>query len=68
VFQLDDGKATLTEIAPGVRLKEDVLAHMGFRPRISSNLKEMDLRIFRPGPMNMAQAFAAVPKRVRKVA
>jgi propionate CoA-transferase len=68
VFQLDDGKVTLTEIAPGARLEEDVLAHMGFRPRISPKLKEMDPRIFRPGPMGMAQGFAAMPKRTRKVA
>jgi propionate CoA-transferase len=49
VFQLEHGRVTLTEIAPGVHLEEDVLAHMGFRPHVSPHLKNMDPRIFRPG-------------------
>ncbi len=32
VFELQDGVVTLTEIAPGVRLEEDVLAQMDFCP------------------------------------
>jgi propionate CoA-transferase len=68
VFQLENGAVTLTEIAPGVRLEEDVLAHMGFRPRISPQLRDMDPRIFRPGPMGIGQSFMALPTRRRKVA
>lgn len=68
VFQLEEGAVTLTEIAPGVRLEEDVLAHMGFAPRISPHLREMDARIFRPGPMGIGRSFAALPARTRKVA
>jgi propionate CoA-transferase len=68
VFQLENGGITLTEIAPGARLEEDVLAHMGFRPQISPQLKTMDARIFRPGPMGIAQSFMALPARTRKVA
>ena len=48
VFELQDGVVTLTEIAPGVRLKEDILAHMGFVPRISPDLKPMDAGLFQP--------------------
>jgi propionate CoA-transferase len=47
VFQLIDGKMTLIEIAPGVDLEKDILAHMEFRPEISSDLKSMDPAIFR---------------------
>lgn len=36
----------LIEIAPGVRLKEDILDQMDFEPVISPDLKEMDRRIF----------------------
>jgi propionate CoA-transferase len=68
VFQLEQGAVTLTEIAPGARLDEDVLAHMGFRPRISPDLREMDARIFRPGPMGIGRSFIELPARTRKVA
>lgn len=68
VFELENGSVTLTEIAPGARLEEDILAHMGFRPRISPQLKDMDPRIFRSGPMGIAQSFKALPARPRKVA
>jgi propionate CoA-transferase len=63
VFQLEDGGITLTEIAPGVRLKQDVLAQMDFRPRISPQLKQMDPRIFRPGPMGIGEQFVTLPAR-----
>ena len=68
VFQLENGGITLTEIAPGVRLEQDVLAHMGFRPHISPDLRDMDPRIFRPGPMGIGQSFVELPARPRKVA
>ena len=41
------------EIAPGVDLEQDIIAHMGFRPAISENLKTMDERIFRPEKMGL---------------
>ena len=37
----------LTEIAPGVDLEQDILAHMDFRPMISPDLKVMDESLFR---------------------
>lgn len=46
VFKLIDHKITLTEIAPGIDLERDVLAHMGFRPAIAEDLKVMDEGIF----------------------
>lgn len=53
VFRLTADGLELIEIAPGVRLEEDILAHMVFRPRISDSLREMDARLFRPGPMDL---------------
>lgn len=46
VFKLMDGKMTLIEIAPGMDLEKDVLAHMDFVPAISPDLKEMDEKLF----------------------
>lgn len=46
VFVLTEDGIELTEIAPGLDLEQDVLAHMDFRPRISDELSEMDGRLF----------------------
>jgi propionate CoA-transferase len=53
VFQRMKDGVTLVEIAPGVDLEKDILRQMGFRPRVSENLKVMDARIFRPGKMGI---------------
>ena len=54
VFELTEQGVTLTEIAPGVDMEKDILAHMGFRPAISQNLKQMDPRIFREEKMGLS--------------
>ncbi|MGZ9585359.1 acyl CoA:acetate/3-ketoacid CoA transferase [Paenibacillus marinisediminis] len=46
VFELLEGRLLLTEIAPGVRLEEDILAHMTVRPLISDSLKLMNSELF----------------------
>jgi propionate CoA-transferase len=46
VFELTKEGMTLKEIAPGVDLEKDILAHMDFKPVISKDLKEMDKNIF----------------------
>lgn len=47
VFELRDGKLVVTEIAPGIDLEKDVLAHMGFVPEVSPDLAVMDSSIFK---------------------
>ncbi|MGD0100709.1 MAG: CoA-transferase [Acidobacteriota bacterium] len=48
VFKLIDGELTLIEIAPGIDLEKDILAHMEFKPRIAADLKLMPQEIFYP--------------------
>ncbi len=51
VFRLIAGGLELIEIAPGVDLESDILAHMDFRPKVSGDLKLMDARIFDAEPI-----------------
>ncbi|MCR9255542.1 MAG: acyl CoA:acetate/3-ketoacid CoA transferase [Alphaproteobacteria bacterium] len=52
VFELTLEGLQLIEIAPGIDLERDILAHMGFRP-IVNTVAEMDARIFSPEPMDL---------------
>jgi propionate CoA-transferase len=61
----DAGKLELIEIAPGIELERDIFAHMQFRPAVSSSLREMDTRIFRPEPMGLAAIIAANRRPIR---
>ena len=51
----------VTEIAPGVRLEEDVRARVGFELDVSPNLRTMDPRIFRDGPMGIRAEILSRP-------
>lgn len=46
VFSLENGEMTLIEIAPGIDLEKDLLANIGFSPKISPELKTMPAEIF----------------------
>ena len=48
----------LIEIAPGVDLEKDVLAHMDFKPLISKDLKLMDEFLFREELMDLSKKIA----------
>lgn len=57
VFRLSPEGLVLTEIAPGLDLEKDILSQMEFRPIISPELKEMDIRLFREESMGIAKEF-----------
>jgi propionate CoA-transferase len=55
VFELTGNGMMLTEVAPGIDIERDILAHMDFVPIISPDLKPMDSAIFQPELMGLAQ-------------
>ncbi|WP_199565383.1 acyl CoA:acetate/3-ketoacid CoA transferase [Spongiactinospora rosea] len=59
VFELMPEGLRLIEVAPGIDVERDVLAHMDIKPAVSDTLTMMDFRLFAPGPMGLAAAFAA---------
>ncbi|MGV0737196.1 CoA-transferase [Mycobacterium syngnathidarum] len=65
VFSLKADGLHLLEIAPGISLERDVLAHIGFSPIIESEPKLMDARIFRDEPMGLDQDLLTVPLEAR---
>lgn len=54
VFRLTSEGVELVEIADGVDLQKDILDQMDFEPIIKSPLRQMDARLFRPEPMQLA--------------
>ena len=52
VFKLVKTGIELIEVAPGIDIERDILAHMDFRPIIQTPIV-MDARIFRPEPMGL---------------
>lgn len=48
VMKLTEEGFLITEVAPGVDVEKDILAHMAFRPKVAADVKEMDPRIFTP--------------------
>jgi propionate CoA-transferase len=54
VFRIGAEGLELIEIAPGIDPERDVMANMGFRPRVARDVRQMDARIFDPGRMGIA--------------
>jgi len=53
VFKLTPGGLMITEIAKGIDLEADILAHMAFRPLVADEIGMMDERLFRPEKMGI---------------
>ena len=52
MFKLTPEGVELTEVAPGIDIEKDILAHMGFKP-IMKDVKLMDERLFREEKMGL---------------
>ncbi|MCF7982849.1 MAG: acyl CoA:acetate/3-ketoacid CoA transferase [Thiohalocapsa sp.] len=59
VMLLTPGGLELTEVAPGIDIEKDILAHMAFRP-IIKRPQAMDERIFRADPMGLKESLLAI--------
>ncbi len=53
VFELRADGVHLTEVAPGIDIEKDILAHMDFKPIMNEPPKLMDARIFMDKPMGL---------------
>ena len=65
VFRLGDTGLELTEVAPGIDLERDVLAHLPFPVRLATTLRTMDERIFTNGPMDLRARMLSLPLEER---
>src|SRR6202047_1700937 len=65
VFRLTQAGLQLIEIAPGIDLERDVLAHVGFTPIIDGEAKLMDTRIFCDERMGLKDDLLTVPLEAR---
>jgi propionate CoA-transferase len=61
VFKRGKKGLKLIEIAPGINLERDILAHMDFLPEIAKDLKLMDERIFMESPIGLERDLASKP-------
>jgi acyl CoA:acetate/3-ketoacid CoA transferase len=53
VFRLGSEGLIIEEVAPGVDIDRDIIAKMEFKPVVSSDVKEMDRRLFNEGIMGL---------------
>jgi propionate CoA-transferase len=64
VFRLVAEGLELVEVAPGIDVTKDILAHMDFEP-IVRNARPMDVRLFQPEIMNLRQILLELPLESR---
>ena len=67
VFRLVDSGLELVEIAPGIDLEREVLAHMDFVPAVSPQLQRMDAQLFVEARLDLRSRMLAVPLAQRLV-
>jgi propionate CoA-transferase len=61
VFTLVKGVVTLIEVAEGIDVEQDVLAHMEFEPAVADPLGMIDRRVFADEQMGLASAYGSTP-------
>lgn len=61
VFELGEEGLELIEVAPGIDLENDILAHMAFKPKIAADVRTMDERIFQSELIGLRSIMLEVP-------
>jgi propionate CoA-transferase len=61
VLEADEHSLTVIEIAPGVDLDRDVLAHFEAPPCVSDQIRPMPDMVFRPGDFGLREVFTKLP-------
>ncbi len=64
VFKLQSNGPVLIEVAPGIDLDRDVMDKMGFRPKVSEDLKTMDKTLFLSRQMGLHPMVSGTPRGV----
>jgi propionate CoA-transferase len=64
VFELQNGKVVLIEVAPGIDADKDVIAQMDFKPEKSLQLKSMPAEIFQAKWGGLQKILAAKTKKM----
>ncbi|MEN3793769.1 acyl CoA:acetate/3-ketoacid CoA transferase [Fulvimarina sp. MAC3] len=64
VFEVQPERLALIEVAPGIDIDRDILAHMDFEPAVDDP-KLMDERLFRPERMGLRSDFLEPPLEKR---
>jgi propionate CoA-transferase len=54
VFRLCAGGIKLIEISPGIDMQRNVIDKMDFKPNIVADLKTIDIRLFKPERLKLA--------------
>jgi propionate CoA-transferase len=65
VFALTAHGLELRQVAPGIDLERDILAHMDFNPIVPEELEVMDARIFHSEPMGLRDDLLSMPLESR---
>jgi propionate CoA-transferase len=66
VFRVGQSGLELCEVAPGIDIERDIVAHMAFRPAVAADLKTMDARLFSPEPMGLRNDIRARGSQSRR--
>jgi propionate CoA-transferase len=68
VFELRDGQLVLIEVAPGIDIERDILAHMDFKPLMTVKPKSMPAEIFQPSWGGLRAHLTANPSKLAEAA